>query len=242
VFPHIDQIELPAQRLNMADEKEGSGSALMKMVEAIAITPMDARELVTQYEDQVRQAKPNATDAQTQTLVTDKIIARYSKMAAASGGATSLAGVIPGVGTAVAMVGGGLADASVCMKFQIDMTMCLGIAINKKMTNEDAKHMSFIIALSGSLEQMAKDGASKVASKAAVKVVENTLKGATLTTVKQLFKLIGITFTKKAATKAIPFGIGVVIGTTANYALTRYVGSVARDVFLLQVQNDKATA
>jgi len=219
----------------MTDEKEDSSSALMKMVEAIAITPKDARELVTQYEAQVRQAKPKATDAQLQTLVTDKIIARYSKMAATSGGATSLAGVIPGIGTAIAAIGGGLADVSLCMKLQIDMTMCLGIAINKKMTNEDAKHMSFVIALSGSLEQMATKSASNVASKAAVKVVGEYLKGATLQTIKQLFKQVGINFTKAAASKAIPFGIGVVIGTTANYALTRYVGSVARDVFQLHV-------
>ncbi|MFF7709492.1 EcsC family protein [Pseudomonas sp. NPDC007930] len=226
----------------MTDETEDNGSALMKMVEAIAITPKDARELVTQYEGQIRKAKPKVTDAQVQVLVTDKIISRYAKMAATSGGATSLAGVIPGVGTAVAMVGGGLADVSVCMKLQIDMTMCLGMAINKKMTNEDAKHMSFVIALSGSLEQMAKEGATKVGSKAAVKVVENTLKGATLQTIKQLFKMVGITFTKKSLVKAIPFGVGVVIGSTANYALTRYVGSVARDVFLLHVEGDEAAA
>jgi hypothetical protein len=39
------------------------------------------------------------------------------------------------------------------MKLQIDMTMCLAVAINGKVSNEDAKHMSYIIALYGSLEQ-----------------------------------------------------------------------------------------
>ncbi|WP_247254591.1 EcsC family protein [Pseudomonas moorei] len=226
----------------MSEEKEDNGSALMKIVEAIAITPKDARELVTQYQEQARKAKPDASSEQIQALVTDKIIERYSKMAAATGGATSLAGVIPGIGTAVAMVGGGAADVSMCMKLQIDMTMCLGIAINKKMSNEDAKHMSFVIALCGSLEQMTSSGATKVASKAAVRVVSEYLKGATLQTIKQLFKQVGINFTKAAATKAIPFGVGLVIGTAANYALTRYVGSVARDVFLLHVEDADSSA
>lgn len=161
-------------------------------------------------------------------------------MAATSGGATSLAGIIPGVGTAIAAVGGGLADVSLCMKFQIDMTMCLGIAINNKMTNEDAKHMSFVIALSGSLEQMATKNATSAASKAALKMINEHLKGATLETIKQLFKQVGINFTKTAFSKAIPFGIGVVIGSTANYALTRYVGCVARDVFALHFDGVEA--
>lgn len=224
----------------MTDTKDDNSSALMKMVEAIAITPADARELVAQYEAQVRQAKPNVADVELRALLTDKIISRYSKMAATSGGATSLAGVIPGVGTAIAAVGGGLADVSLCMKFQIDMTMCLGIAINNKMTNEDAKHMSFVIALSGSLEQMATKNATSAASKAALKMINEHLKGATLETIKQLFKQVGINFTKTAFSKAIPFGIGVVIGSTANYALTRYVGGVARDVFALHFDGVEA--
>lgn len=224
----------------MTDTKDDNSSAFMKMVEAIAITPADARELVAQYEVQVRQAKPNVADAELRALLTDKIISRYAKMAATSGGATSLAGIIPGVGTAIAAVGGGLADVSLCMKFQIDMTMCLGIAINNKMTNEDAKHMSFVIALSGSLEQMATKNATSAASKAALKMINEHLKGATLETIKQLFKQVGINFTKTAFSKAIPFGIGVVIGSTTNYALTRYVGGVARDVFALHFDGAEA--
>ncbi len=213
---------------------EDNGTALMKIVEAISITPQDARAVVSQYEAQVRAGNQNKTDEHIRDLVTKKIIQRYSKMAATSGGVTSLAGIVPGIGTAISMVGGGLADVSVCMKFQIDMTMCLGIAINNGLSNEDAKHMSFIIALGGSLEHLASGAATKTASKATVKVVSEYLKGATLQTIKQLFKQVGINFTKKAAMKAIPFGVGVAISASANYFLTRYIGGVARDVFLLE--------
>ena len=219
----------------MKAEGEDTGSSLMKMVEAIAISPQDARAVVEQYETQAKKSQPGANNKSIQKAVTDKIIQRYSKLAATSGAATAMPGVIPGVGTAVAILGGGLADVTVCMKLQIDMTMCLAVAINKGLSNEDAKHMSFIIALAGSLEQMGKAGVTQVASKAGVKMVNKYLTGATLIAIKELFKKIGIVFTQKAAAKAIPFGIGVLIGGAANYALTKYVGKTAREVFLLDV-------
>ena len=214
---------------------EDNGSSLMKMVEAIAISPQDARVVVQQYESQVRQSRPNSSDRDIQKLVTDKIISRYAKLAATTGAATALPGTIPGVGTAVSMLGGSLVDVSVCMKLQIDMTMCLGMAINGGMSNEDAKHMSYIIALYGSLEQMGSAGATKIASKAGVRMVNQYLTGSTLVIIKEFFKKIGITFTQKAAAKAIPFGVGAIIGGGANYALTRYVGSAARDTFHLDL-------
>jgi hypothetical protein len=62
-------------------------------------------------------------------------------------------------------------------------------------------------------------------------LVQQHLKGATLQAVKEIFKRLGITFTRKALEKAIPFGIGVVIGFSANKAITWYVGSKARDFF-----------
>jgi hypothetical protein len=94
--------------------------------------------------------------------------------------------------------------------------------------------MSFVIALAGSLEKFGSEAGKATASKAAVRVASAYLKGTTLTTIKQLFKTVGIKFTQKATVKAIPFGVGVVIGSSANYFLTRYVGQVARDVFLIE--------
>lgn len=212
-------------------EKEDNASALMKAVEIIAISPADARVVVSQYEQQARASRPKASEKELKNLVCEKIIKRYSKLASTSGGATALAGVIPGIGTAVSLVGGGLADVTVCMKLQIDMTMCIALAINKNLSNEDAKHMSFIIALAGSLEQVGSAGATRIASKAGVKMVDKYLKGAALQAIKELFKKIGIEFTKKATMKVIPFGVGVVIGASTNYWLTKYVGNTAKDFF-----------
>jgi hypothetical protein len=149
----------------MTMDTDDRGTSILKLVEAIAITPQDAREVVRQYETRARAAHPRASNEAIQEALIDKIIRRHSKMAAASGGTTSLTGVIPGLDTAVAMVGGGIADVSLCMKFQIDMTMCIAIAINDKLTSEDAKHMSFVVAVAGSLEKFASQAAKTTTSK-----------------------------------------------------------------------------
>lgn len=88
----------------MTTEVVESSSSLMKMVEAIAISPQDARELVAQYQAQARKASPSASEQKIEDTVVDKIISRYSKLAATSGAATALPGVIPGIGTAVSAV------------------------------------------------------------------------------------------------------------------------------------------
>lgn len=134
----------------LADKEESS--SLMKMVEAIAISPQDARVLVEQCRKQALKSSRLAPEDKIQDVVVDKIISRYSKLAATSGAATALPDVVPDIGTAVSAIGGGMADISVCMKLQIDMTMCRAVAINGKISNEDVKQMSYIIALYGSLE------------------------------------------------------------------------------------------
>jgi uncharacterized protein (DUF697 family) len=212
----------------MTDEtKPENESRLLKAVESIAISPQDAKALVAQYRSQVKSSKPKASDHEIQALVADKIISRYAKMSATSGGVTALAGVIPGLGTAVAMVGGGLTDATIGMKFQVDMCMCLADTFGWDLTSEDARQLAFMIAAGGSLEKFGVEVGTALASKAGVNMVRQYLKGAALAAVKEMFKRIGITFTRKALEKAIPFGVGVVIGSAANYALTKYVGKTA---------------
>ena len=211
----------------MSDDKPEGDSRLLKAVEAIAISPKDARAMVTQYKIIAQKSNPKASEKQLQELVAKKIISRYSKMSATSGGATALAGVIPGIGTAIAMVGGGLTDATIGMKFQVDMSMCIAEAFGWDLTSEDARQLSFLIAAGGSLEKFGVEVGTAFASKAGVNMVRQYLKGATLQALKEMFKRVGITFTRKALEKAIPFGVGVVIGSAANYALTQYVGNTA---------------
>ena len=74
---------------------------------------------------------------------------------------------------------------------------------------------------------------TSVASKAGVTMIRQYLRGSALVAVKELFKRVGITFTRAALQKAIPFGVGVAISATVNYGLTRFVGAAALSWFVL---------
>lgn len=216
--------------------QQGQEGRLLKLVQAIAIRPEDAKALVDQLRKRAKEKHPRDSAEKARVRIGQVIIRRYSKMACFVGGASALSGVVPGLGTVVAAVGGATADAASCMKFQVDMCYCLTENSGYDITSEDGQHLAFLIAAGGTLEKAGVVGGSKIATRAGVSMLRQYLKGAALQTVKELFKKIGITFTRKAAEKALPFGIGVVISSTANYALTRYVGKQATKWFELDAE------
>jgi len=217
----------------MANEDKDDDSKLLRFIQRWAISPEDAKEIAQKYRRQSEAKHPKDSHERHQERVADKIIARYAKLSAMSGGATALTGVVPGLGTALAALGGGMADTAVCMKLQVDMACCLAEAFDYDLNKQDARDLAFLIAAGGALEKAGEQMGVKIASKAGVRLLREYLKGAALQAVKEFFKRIGIIFTRKALEKALPFGIGVVIGGTANYALTRYVGTQAKEWFVL---------
>jgi hypothetical protein len=218
---------------NDTQEDQVEGSRLLAAVEAVAISPAEAKAFVRKLDDQHRRRRPADDDDARLRAIAKRIVDRYAKLAGGVGGATALSGVIPGIGTAVAAAGGAFADATASMKLQVDMCMCLAELFGYDLHTEDGRHLAFIIAAGGAAEKAGVGAACRLASKAGVRLVREYLKGATLQAIKEFFKKLGIIFTRKALEKAIPFGVGVVIGSGANYGLTRYVGGVAIDWFFL---------
>jgi len=218
-----------------ADELETS--RLQKAVEAIAITPEAASALVSGYRATFEaKFKREPESFEDKRRIAAKVIGRYSILSAAAGGVTALPSVIPGVGTAVAVLGGGVTDLAVTLKLQIDMCMCLVEVYNAEMSNEDKKHLAFLLALAGSAEQLLANGGKAAVQKIAEKLVYQYLKGPALITIKQLFKRVSITFTQKAMAKAVPAGVGVAFSGTTNYVLTTVVGKVAVAVLAKEVE------
>jgi hypothetical protein len=218
---------------------ESKSDSLLKAVQAVALSPDDAHALVARLRAQSEKEHPKDTSTAHQERVAAHVVSRYAKLAATAGGLTALSGVIPGIGTAVAIVGGGLADAVVGIKLQVDMCMCLAATFGYDLHEPDARHLAFIVAAGGALEKAGVEATTKVASKAGVNMVRQYLKGAALQAVKELFKKLGIVFTRKALEKAIPFGVGVVLGASGDYALTRYVGAQAKKWFILDRDTPK---
>lgn len=218
------------------EAKEVDGGRLLKLVESIAIAPQDAHKIVESYRSQVEDSGLDPLAARD--AIADKIISRYAKLAGMTGGATGLTGLIPGLGTIVSATGGAVADAAVSMKLQVDMCLCLAAAFDYDLNDEDARHLSFLLAAGGALEKAGEQAAVQLASKAGVKMLRQYLRGAVLQAIKELFKKLGIVFTRKALEKALPFGVGVAIGSSFNYAMTKYVGTTAKDWLTIDASMD----
>lgn len=204
---------------------------ILKAIEMIIAKPenikAETESLITKY----TQKHKNKSKSELQKIIAKKIISNYSYYAGFSGGSTALTSVIPGIGTVLAVFGGASVDTAVCMKYQIEMTMSLAVVYGHNILIEEEKRLCMIIAGLGAISEVGKKGTSNLGSQAFVRLVKEHLKGSLLVTVKEIFKRVGITFTRKALEKSIPFGVSVVVGFGANKLLSQYIGSKAIDFF-----------
>lgn len=227
----------------MSKQRDGEGvdgGRLLKAVEAVAITPADAKDMVQKYTGQVRAGAPGADARMVQEKVAEKIIDRYTYLATSTGVFSALPGIVPGLGTAIT-AGTAFGDAVVCMKFQLDMCMCLAETFGYDLNGEDARQIALLLSAGATLEKAGVSAGAQIASKAGVKMLKQYLRGAVLQAIKELFKKLGLVFTRKALERMIPFGVGAVLGGGANYLFTRYVGRKARDWFLIDRDMDPAS-
>jgi len=221
----------PGERMKQENVVVDDKPVLLKAIELILANPADIQKETKSLIAKFKAQHPKKTDKQIRKLVVDKIISNYSYYAAFSGAGTGLTGIVPGLGTAIAAFGGAATDAALCMKYQVEMTMALASAYGHDILREEEKRLCLIIAGLGTINEAAKEGGKTLTSKAFINMTQQYLKGATLQAVKEIFKKVGLTFTRKALEKSIPFGVGVVIGFSANKGLTWYVGSKAHDFF-----------
>ena len=159
----------------MSQSSEDKESRLLKIVEAVAISPEDAQAIAEQYLNQSRSKYTDDSAWEHQLRAADKVIKRYSHTAGMVGGATGLTGIIPGLGTAVAVVGGATADTALCMKLQVDMCMCLASVFEWDIRSEDARSLVFLIAATGSLERAGVEVGARVGSQASVRMLRQYL-------------------------------------------------------------------
>lgn len=213
-------------------KNENNKPTLLKAIELILASPADLKKDVLQMTKNFNQKYSGTKSShEIQKLAAKKIISKYSYYAAFAGGASSLPGTIPGVGTIVSTVGGTSADVVLTMKFQIEMIMAIATIYGMDIENEEQKRICFLIAGLGALNQSAKEGGKKLGSQAFIRLVRQHLKGSVLLAVKKVFQKVGLTFTRKALEKNIPFGIGVILGVSINKGLTVYVGRKGLDFY-----------
>ena len=181
---------------------------------------------------QAKTKDPGASDMDLKVRASKAIVRGHALRSGVAGGSTGLLGAIPGVGTVAAIGVGVPSDFVLQTKIDVDMCHALVYVFKPDMESEEAFSLAVSLASYGTLE---KKGArvlggrtTRLGSEAGVKILRQQLRGSALIATKQAFKRVGIVFTRKAVEKAIPFGVGAVIGSGVNASISTYVGREAR--------------
>lgn len=205
---------------------------LLKAVEQILAHPVDIKKTVQSQKERHRKKAGNTVyEPALNHEVANSLIAFYSTRAGLAGGATALVGIVPGIGTAVRLFGTATADMALCLKYQVEMSMALAHLYGHDIETEAGKKRYFIIAGLSTINTEAFRQGSSQAARVFTQMARRYLQNATQDTIKILFRKVPFTLSKKALQKAIPFGIGAVIGFSSNKTLTWLVGQKAKAFF-----------
>ena len=166
------------------------------------------------------------SDAEIRKLAAKDIIEYFSNKTAISGGATALTGIIPGLGTVVAALGGTMADAALSLKYDVEMMMALGVLYDYDIETEAGREMAMALAGLGVIVNFEGKSAQEY-----IKLVSSTLSRNQTVLIAQVFKHVSTLLAKKALGKAIPLGIGVVLSASANKKMSYSLGKNALAYF-----------
>jgi uncharacterized protein (DUF697 family) len=212
--------------------QQNHSPALLKAIELILASPKEIIQKVGKAKEKSRRCNNRMeSDGKFKDRVADSLIAAYSTKAGLSGGATALVGIVPGIGTAAELFGGATADMALCLKYQVEMCMALACLYGHDIETEADRKKYFIIAGLGALNTETLKQGSEQAARLFTTLVQRSLRNAGFDAVHFLFKKLSIRLGKKAFQKAIPFGVGVVVGFSSNKALTWMVGRKAKVFF-----------
>ena len=205
---------------------------MLKAVEHIVARPSDIKRTIQKLEERYqRLSRADKDDNKSKEWMARQVIANYSTKAGLCGGATACIGIVPGLGTAIKLVGSTTADIALCLKFQVEMTMALAHLYGHDIETENGRKTQYIIAGLGAINLEAIKLGEEKAAKAFTIMVQRYLQSATFEAINLLFKKVSFSLSKKALQKAIPFGIGAAISFSSNKVITRAVGHKAKDYF-----------
>ncbi|MGC4117455.1 MAG: hypothetical protein QM765_23420 [Myxococcales bacterium] len=207
-------------------EASGSeqGAALLKAVERIVDSPAKIRAHVEAAAEKIRVSLPDdATEVQVRSALERDLVSHYSNRTAIAGGAAALPGLIPGLGSLAAVLGGGLLDMTACLKFEVEMVLALAASRGYDIEDPRERQLAYLLAAAHTYE--ASGGLNPLPD-----LIKTEIDAIWHYTPRQLGKLVAALFVKlailfagKSLTRAIPF-IGIVVSSATNKTLTSRVG------------------
>ena len=205
--------------------------AISSIVKSSSEIAKDAQNVLDRFTDEFGDSKRNG---QVADMAADKIISTYSRKAAISGAISAAPATIPGWGTAIALTGGAGADVLITMKFQVEMVMSIATVYGEDITEKKIADDCYVIAGLVSFQRVGTKIFKEKAAGMTIRVLRQYLRGATLKALKEIFKMVGIVFTRKALEKIVPV-IGIPISALANLVLTRYIGKMAKKKYSMDM-------
>ncbi len=218
--------------MTISTPEASDGNILENAVRKIARSPDASKRLGRKRLEQARLKNPGATEPELKSRAAKSIVRGHALRSGVSGGVTGMVGAIPGPGTVAAITAGAATDFVFFMKVNVDLCHALVHLFRPDLSKDEAFSLAVSLATYGTMEKKGVNylggKATKLASAAGVKILRQQMRGSALIATKQAFKRVGIVFTRKAVEKAIPFGVGAIIGSGVNASLTTYVGHQAR--------------
>ena len=202
---------------------EVQGQKLLSAVERIVEDPDSLAASVEKLERENPSAEDRDPDAHTRSLA-ERLVSSYSTKTAISGGVAALPAFLPGAGTLVAFLGGGLADLGLMLKFETEMAMALTHLYGFDIRKEKERQIAFLLASVSTYD--AKDGRNYFAD-----LIEAEGTAIWNYAPRQISKLLltamgrfALMSVSKGFLRALPV-VGVVVGSAANKVLTTNVGN-----------------
>ena len=174
-------------------------------------------EQARQYAERVRRDHPEATPQQLARMIKS----RHALLARMEGAAAGVpASVAPGAGTALAL----LPDVAALAWLQSRMVVHIAAVYGHDTTDQDMAAELLVLQGFYTTTDAARVALTEASKRVATRLVNTYIKGSTLILLKQLFRYVGIKFTRTGLLKAIPFvaiPLGAVVNETATRSLAR---------------------
>ncbi|MBI3725311.1 EcsC family protein [bacterium] len=200
--------------MNERDEEEDEGRRLLSVVERLiaddATLIAFARECAAKH--------PADLDA-----AAGEAIAHYAWSAALSGGATALPGIVPGLGSLLAVTGGTLVDMGLLLKFEVELSLVLSTLHGFDIAREEERQLAFLLASVGTYD--ARTGWSYLGDVARAEVVAiwNYAPRELSKMLVTVMAKLALVLISRSFVRALPL-VGIGVGASMNKVLTERVG------------------
>ncbi len=197
------------------------GEKLLSAVERILA---DTASIMAMADGCRERAKSSGGDeASIRARAARMLVSEYSTRTAVSGGLSALPGIVPGIGTLVAVAGGALADVGFLLKFEVEMALALSHLYEYDIRNETERQRAFLLASVSMYD--AKSGENFMMDVARAETVALWTYAP-----REVSKLLLTVLTRlalrsvtKGVLRAVPF-VGIAVSSGMNKVLTTHVG------------------